>query len=248
MGPGHEGWMNMKRILQMTLKLAAVAAVLYGCVAVAIFLFMRQSNTVAGKALASLPVPAFIIFPMETMWSEARKGALAVGQEAPDFDLASRDGAARVRLSALRQAKPVVLVFGSYTCPPFRKEMPKINQLYRDYKDRVAFYFVYIEEAHARDVWPLKSNAKEKIDYATHQNPGERVQVANTCASKMQIEFPMLVDDMNDSVDRAYSAWPTRLYVVDRDGRIAFKGQPGPFGFKADALRQALTGLVPAGK
>jgi thiol-disulfide isomerase/thioredoxin len=223
-----------------------VALALVYCGAVAtLFTFMRQSNAVAGKALSLLPGPAFMLLPLETMWCEARKGSLAVGTEAPDFELAMRDGRGTVRLSSLRQGKPVVLVFGSYTCPPFRKEMPEVNKVYKDYQDRAAFYFVYLEEAHARDIWPLKSNEKDKVVFATHKDMGERTDLANTCARAMKIEFPMLVDAIDNTVGRTYSAWPTRFYVVDRDGKIAFKGRPGPFGFEAEPLRRALAGLLP---
>jgi thiol-disulfide isomerase/thioredoxin len=234
------------RLVRMALKIVAALAVFYVVGAASLFVSMRQSNAVAGKALALLPGPAFMLFPMETMWCEARKGPLAVGQEAPDFDLPTRDGRARVRLSSLRQTKPVVLVFGSYTCPPFRKEMPAVNEVYKQYADRLAFYFVYIEEAHASDVWPLESNAKEKIVYANATDLAERIGVANTCAKSMKIEFPMLVDDMAGSVDKAYAGWPTRIYVVGTDGRIVFKSRPGPFGFEAAPLRAALVSLLPA--
>jgi thiol-disulfide isomerase/thioredoxin len=225
------------------LKLGAVVVALYLGGMATLFVLMGQSNMVAGRTLALLPGPAFMLLPLETMWCEARKGTLAVGQEAPDFELPTRDGGSRVRLSSLRQKKPVVLVFGSYTCPPFRKEMPALNEVYEEYADRFAFYFVYIEEAHASNVWPLVSNAKEKIVHATHTDMAERIGVANTCAQSMKIRFPMLVDDMGDSVDRAYTAWPTRIYVVGTDGKIAYKGRPGPFGFEAAPLRAALAGL-----
>jgi hypothetical protein len=39
----------------------------------------------------------------------------SIGQEAPDFLLASADGKDQVRLSAFRGQKPVVLIFGSFT-------------------------------------------------------------------------------------------------------------------------------------
>jgi thiol-disulfide isomerase/thioredoxin len=232
-------------LVRMALKIVAALVVLYVGGAATLFVLMRQSNVVAGKALALLPGPAFMLLPMETMWCEARKGTLAVGQEAPDFDLPTRDGKSRVRLSSLRQAKPVVLVFGSYTCPPFRKEMPAVNEVYKLYKDRLAFYFVYIEEAHASDVWPLPSNVKEKIVYANATDLADRTTVANTCATSMKIEFPMLVDDMAGSADHAYNGWPTRIYVVGTDGRIVFKSRPGPFGFEAAPLREALAKLEP---
>jgi thiol-disulfide isomerase/thioredoxin len=231
-------------VLTVLLKIVAALAGVYLLAVGAVFAAMRQSNTVAGKGLSWLPGPAFMLLPMESMWCEARRGKLAVGQEAPDFDLPTRDGSARVRLSSLRQAKPVVLVFGSYTCPPFRREMPAVNKLYQDYRDRAAFYFVYIEEAHAEDVWPLATNAKEKIVHASHRGPDDRLDVANICAGVLKVEFPILVDDMANRTGDAYTGWPTRLYIVDPAGRIAYKSRPGPFGFKAAELEENLKRLT----
>jgi hypothetical protein len=33
--------------------------------------------------------------------------------------------------------------------------------------------------------------------------------------------------------------WPDRLYVIARDGRIAYKSDPGPFGFKPADMERA---------
>jgi Iodothyronine deiodinase len=54
------------------------------------------------------------------------------------------------------------------------------------------------------------------------------------------IEFPALVDRIENSIEIAYTGWPDRLYVIDKDGRIAFKSAAGPFGFKTDQLANAL--------
>jgi thiol-disulfide isomerase/thioredoxin len=240
--------MNPSHALNVLLKVVAVVGGLYVCLALTVFVAMHQSNSRAGKALSLLPGPAFMLLPMETMWCQARRGQLAVGQEAPDFELALRDGSSRVRLSSLRQAKPVVLVFGSYTCPPFRREMPAVNQLYKDYRQVAAFYFVYIEEAHAHDVWPLVTNAKAQLDFGTARDARERASVANVCATALKIEFPILIDDMKSPVGDVYTAWPTRLYVIDSAGKIAYKSRPGPFGFEAESLAQALARIAPIPK
>ncbi len=240
--------MTSPRLRMAVVWSSAVIVGLYACFAAAIFVVMHQSNPVAGKGLSLLPGPAFMVLPMETMWCTARRGRLAVGQEAPDFDLATRDGSSRVRLSSLRGGPPVVLVFGSYTCPPFRREMPAVSKLHVDYKERAAFYFVYIEEAHAHDVWPLVSNAKANIVFGTARDAGERVSVAGLCAKELKVEFPILVDDMQNGVADAYTAWPTRMYVVDANGKIAYKSRPGPFGFEAAGLGEALARLAPAPK
>jgi Iodothyronine deiodinase len=62
---------------------------------------------------------------------------------------------------------------------------------------------------------------------------------------KLGIEYPALVDDMGDSTERAYTAWPDRLYVIDRDGRVAFKSKPGPFGFHTEDVARTLEKLLP---
>jgi peroxiredoxin len=49
------------------------------------------------------------------MWTRARAGNLRVGDVAPDFTLPKLDKSAHVTLSSIRNNKPVVLVFGSYT-------------------------------------------------------------------------------------------------------------------------------------
>ncbi len=52
--------------------------------------------------------------------------------------------------------------------------------------------------------------------------------------------MPVLVDNMDDLVSEAYDAWPDRLYLVGKDGRIAYHGGRGPFGFDPDELEEAI--------
>src|SRR5262249_51724134 len=56
--------------------------------------------------------------------------------------------------------------------------------------------------------------------------------------------MPMVIDEMHDPVGHLYSGMPDRLYVVDRDGKIAYKGGRGPFGFKTGEMEQALLMLL----
>ncbi len=50
----------------------------------------------------------------------------------------------------------------------------------------------------------------------------------------------MLVDDVDDAVALAYGGWPDRLYLIGRDGRIAFQGGRGPDGFEPAELARAI--------
>ncbi len=81
---------------------------------------------------------------------------------------------------------------------------------------------------------------------ASARNFQERCAVADTCATKLAIQFPSLIDDLQNTTEVAYTAWPDRLYVIDHEGRIAYKSKPGPFGFKPQEVAETLKRLVPA--
>jgi type I thyroxine 5'-deiodinase len=86
----------------------------------------------------------------------------------------------------------------------------------------------------------VRSNERDKVLFATPRSADERATVAGACQRQLKIDLPVVVDGLDDGVGEAYAAWPDRLYLVDREGRVAFKSQPGPFGFKAELLDQAL--------
>jgi hypothetical protein len=76
---------------------------------------MHQSPETFGRVMMHVPMPAYFLFPFETMWTHARHGSLYLNTPAPDFDLELYDKSGRVQLSSFRGKQPVVLVFGSYT-------------------------------------------------------------------------------------------------------------------------------------
>ena len=49
-----------------------------------------------------------------------------------------------------------------------------------------------------------------------------------------------IVDGIDDKAMRSYEAWPDRLYLIGKDGKVAYKGGPGPFQFKPDELEAAI--------
>lgn len=123
-----------------------------------------------------------------------------------------------------------------------------LNKLYERYKDQAEFYVVYIEEAHPANGWQMPSNLKEGILIASAKTLFQRDEAAETCVVKLGIRIPAVVDDMQDSTERAYTAWPDRLYVVDREGRVAYKSKAGPFGFHPKAMATVLRPLVVSSK
>lgn len=104
--------------------------------------------------------------------------------------------------------------------------------MYLDYGDRAEFLFVYIREAHADDEWQLGSNRRDSVVFAQPTTFGKRQEVAASCSTALKLTMPCVVDAMDNSVDEAYAAWPERLFIVDVDGRIAYAGGQGPWGFE----------------
>ena len=123
--------------------------------------------------------------------------------------------------------------------------MPALNTLYREYRDRAEFYIVYIQEAHPIDGWQVDDNEKDDVLVADTVSKEDRANVAGMCVLNLGIELPALLDEPDNRVERAYTGWPDRLYVVDRDGRIAYKSAAGPFGFKPAEVEATLEGLLP---
>jgi Iodothyronine deiodinase len=90
----------------------------------------------------------------------------------------------------------------------------------------------------------MESNIRDRVVLASPKDEDERESVAGTCIRKLGIEFPAVVDKFSNSTEQAYTGWPDRIYLIDGQGKVAFKSRPGPFGFKPDQLRAALERLL----
>ncbi len=115
--------------------------------------------------------------------------------------------------------------------------------MYGRYGEQVAFFVVYIQEAHATDGWQVPDNEQEGVVYEQPKTAAEREAVAEACTLGLKLSIPTLIDEMTNEVDRAYAALPDRLYLIDAEGRIAYRSGPGPMGFKPQELEAAITAL-----
>jgi len=112
--------------------------------------------------------------------------------------------------------------------------------MWERYRESVDFVVVYIREAHPEEGWVVTMNRDAGITVNDPTTDDERSRVAATCAIGLQIRMPVVVDRLDDALASAYGALPDRLYLIARGGRIAFQGEPGPFGFRPEALEAAI--------
>jgi thiol-disulfide isomerase/thioredoxin len=162
-----------------------------------------------------------------------------VGDPAPDFTLSTHDKKEKITLSQYR-GRPVVLVFGSVTCGPFRSRFAAIDRLQKRYGDQARFLMVYVREAHPTEGWRMESNDRVGVVADQPTVFEARAELAGKACTLMKATMPVVVDEIDDRVDDAYSGVPSRHYVIDAEGKVAYKGGRGPFGFKPGELEQAL--------
>ncbi len=164
-----------------------------------------------------------------------------VNDPAPAFELSRVAPGKKLGLRDFRGKTPVVLVFGSYSCPNFRGSAEELTSLNRRYGTRVPFLLVYIREAHAQGAgWQSTRNTSEKIALTPANTMAEKEEHAAMCSRKLHLPFQAVVDGMDGAVEKAYNAWPSRLFVVARDGRVVYDTRLTELDFDPPALDAVL--------
>jgi hypothetical protein len=91
-------------------------------------------------------------------------------------------------------------------------EVSPLNELYGRYGDKdFEFFTVYVREPHPGEHYTHHESWEQKLQYARH------------CRSQDAIRTRLLVDDLEGTVHQLYGIMPNMVYIVDRDGRVAYK-------------------------
>jgi tetratricopeptide (TPR) repeat protein len=154
-------------------------------------------------------------------------------------------------LALTHPAKPMILVFGSYTCPKLRGSAADLKRISGHYREQADFRLVYIREAHTQagvdTQWQSTINEREGIALGPARNLTEKREHADFCLRKLDLPWPAVIDSMEGAAESAYQAWPSRIYIVDRDGRIAFSSRLGEQDFRPTDFEAALREILSRG-
>jgi Flp pilus assembly protein TadD len=166
---------------------------------------------------------------------------------APDFALPALAGGKTVSLSGFRGKAPVVLVFGSYSCPNFRAAAASLRDLQKRYGAAAQFLLVYIREAHTAETWESLRNSRDGVRVQPAANMTEKQEHASYCMRELHLAFPAVVDGMDGAVEKAYAAWPSLAAIVGKDGRVVYLTRLTELDYRAENMQSALESAL-AGK
>jgi len=147
----------------------------------------------------------------------------------PHLDLPTTDGGRFSNASIAAHGGPVMLVFGSLTCPVTESAGAGLVELASKYGQAVRFVLVNVREAHPGRRTPQPCTAEEKA--------------RNAAALKAHhgFDFEVAIDDLEGSVHRAFGTRPSSAYLIDASGTIVFRAH---WSNSLPALEKALDDLV----
>ncbi len=127
--------------------------------------------------------------------------------------------------------------------------------VYKKFREDVQFLMIYVREAHPTDKWWLAETKLMRLIATTSNNYAsydtkepksikERRLAATACREKLLEDMPVYIDNMDNQVDLAYVAWPTRVYFLGIDGKIQYDSGLGPYGVSPDELEQELSSYL----
>lgn len=116
------------------------------------------------------------------------------------------------------------------------RQAVRLQEMYEKYSDKADFYWIYIQEAHATD----GRRPSRTVKVALHKTLDDRKTAASGCSAVSPLKAPVLVDDIKDTVTKAYSALPERFFILGTEGKVVYAGGRGPHGVDLDALEKSL--------
>lgn len=196
----------------------------------------RTSPPAADSAPAPAPSPATADSARAETIARIRPGLVRAGDPLPELSFDAIEGPP-VALASFR-GRPTVLVFGSCTCEPFVRSMAAISALDRDFRDRVAFLLVYIDEAHPTDGWVMPGNP---FEVARARSIADRRAAATEFRDRLGVAMPIALESMDLQAERIFGAFPNRLVIADADGKVVAIGPAGPGSTLGSARTAAAT-------
>jgi len=164
------------------------------------------------------------------------KDAAGPGDSFPSFELMTTNGERLVNHDVFDD-RPVLVIFGSMTCPMTASAAPSVQELYDEFGGRVEFIMLYVREAHPGE------------NYTQSETMEEKLESARALKEFYDIQWTVAADNLDGDLHRALDPKPNAAFLMNSAGVILFRSL---WAADRDALRQALdaaaAGRVPEKK
>lgn len=177
----------------------------YGFIA---FLFTPYGSSTRGKLIQGVSYVKSFILPSKAIDVSERQNISSL-----DLSLKGVVNASDINLKD-QKGKVILLNYWATWCPPCRGEMPSLQSLYNDYKDKIVFVF-------------LTQDEKIKIDKFYQEN---------------NYQLPTYQAMSNPSPEINTRTLPT-TFIIDKDGKLAFK-EVGAANWNSSSVRRMLDTLL----
>lgn len=139
-----------------------------------------------------------------------KKTAPGPGDPLPEFDLVTTTGD-RIKTKDYIDKQPLLLIFGSVTCPMTVSSFTPLKRLYSKFGDKITFVMLNVREAHPGE------------NYQQPETLDEKLERAKAMKDHYDIPWTVAVDDIDGSLHRALDTKPNAAYLMNTDGKIAFR-------------------------
>ncbi len=173
-----------------------------------VFLFTPYGSSTRGKLIQGVSYVKSFILPSKAIDVSERQNISSL-----DLSLKGVVNASYINLKD-QKGKVILLNYWATWCPPCRGEMPSLQSLYNDYKDKIIFVF-------------LTQDEKTKIDKFYQEN---------------NYKLPTYQAMSNPSPEINTRTLPT-TFVIDKDGKLAFK-ETGASNWNSGSVRRMLDTLL----
>lgn len=134
----------------------------------------------------------------------------APGDPVPEFELITTDGK-RLQRDDVFRGKPVLIIFGSMTCPMTASAAPTVQALYEEFGDRIDFIMMYVREAHPGERFSQPESIVDKLEYS------------EALKEFYGIDWTVAADNIDGDLHRALDPKPNSAYLMDSEGSILFR-------------------------
>ena len=140
---------------------------------------------------------------------------LAIGSDAPDFNLPAVDGRT-YSLSSFKDARVLAVIFTAVHCPTAEVYEGRIKQLVADYGKR-GVAFVAIQPNNAEAV---------RLDEMGYTDLGDSLEDMKIRAEHREFNFPFLYDGETQAISKLYGPVATpHIFVFDAQRKLRYHGR-----------------------